>query len=135
MKEGEVAETNRGGRATGDGDELDDVFDEDLEEFDDAPGDTMRAERTKSERARVGSRPSARTRSKDGARRNPVERIIHFVREVVAELQKVIWPTRKELVTYATVVIVFVSVMMTIVSLFDVGFAKVMFWVFGGNAQ
>ena len=31
-----------------------------------------------------------------------------FYRQVVAELRKVIWPTRKELITYTTVVIVFV---------------------------
>ena len=43
-------------------------------------------------------------------------RIGRFVREVVAELQKVIWPTRKELLTYTAVVIVFVAVMMTIVA-------------------
>ena len=42
-------------------------------------------------------------------------RIGRFVREVVAELRKVIWPTRKELLTYTAVVVVFVAVMMTIV--------------------
>ena len=31
-----------------------------------------------------------------------------FIRQVVAELRKVIWPTRKELVTYTSVVLVFV---------------------------
>jgi len=54
-----------------------------------------------------------------------------FVRQIVAELRKVIWPTRKELVTYTVVCITFVVIMATIVTLLDVGFAKVMFWVFG----
>ena len=49
-------------------------------------------------------------------------RLIRFVREVVAELKKVIWPTRKELLTYATVVVVFVAVVVTIVALLDAGF-------------
>ena len=31
-------------------------------------------------------------------------RISLFYRQVIAELRKVIWPTRKELVTYTTVV-------------------------------
>ena len=37
-------------------------------------------------------------------------RISLFYRQVIAELRKVIWPTRKELVTYTTVVIAFVMV-------------------------
>ena len=43
-------------------------------------------------------------------------RFVRFIREVVAELRKVIWPTRKELLTYTTVVVVFVAIMMTIVA-------------------
>jgi preprotein translocase subunit SecE len=54
-----------------------------------------------------------------------------FFRQIVAELRKVIWPTRKELVTYTVVCLVFVVCMATIVTLLDVGFAKLMFWVFG----
>jgi preprotein translocase subunit SecE len=54
-----------------------------------------------------------------------------FVRQVVAELRKVIWPTRKELITYTVVCLTFVVIMATIVTLLDVGFAKLMFWVFG----
>ena len=54
-----------------------------------------------------------------------------FVRQIVAELRKVIWPTRNALVTYTIVCLVFVVVMATIVTLLDVGFAKLMFWVFG----
>ncbi|MBW8485140.1 preprotein translocase subunit SecE [Actinomadura parmotrematis] len=39
-----------------------------------------------------------------------------FVRQVVAELRKVIWPTRRELITYTTVSLVFVLVMVALVS-------------------
>lgn len=56
-----------------------------------------------------------------------------FVREVVAELRKVIWPTRKDLVVYATVVIVFVAIMLTIVGTLDWAFARAVLWVFSGN--
>jgi preprotein translocase subunit SecE len=56
-----------------------------------------------------------------------------FVREVVAELRKVIWPTRKELVTYTAVVIVFVSIILTVVGLLDLGFAKAVLFVFSGK--
>ena len=50
-----------------------------------------------------------------------------------AELRKVIWPTRKELVTYAVVVIIFVAVILAIVGLLDLGFSKAALWVFGGG--
>ena len=62
-------------------------------------------------------------------------RLGRFVREVVAELRKVIWPTRKELLTYAAVVIVFVSIMLTVVGLLDLGFAKAILFVLGGNKK
>ena len=38
-----------------------------------------------------------------------------FLRQMVAELRKVIWPTRRELITYTWVVIVFVGVVTAIV--------------------
>jgi len=62
-------------------------------------------------------------------------RLFRFFREVVAELRKVIWPTRKELLTYAAVVIVFVTVIVTIVGLLDLGFAKAILYIFGGNKK
>ena len=52
-------------------------------------------------------------------------------RQVVAELRKVVWPTQEQLVTYFIVVLVFVAVVMTLVSLLDLGFGKLVFAVFG----
>jgi preprotein translocase subunit SecE len=54
-----------------------------------------------------------------------------FYRQVVAELRKVVWPTQQQLITYFVVVLVFVVVIMTIVSLLDLGFGKLVFAVFG----
>ncbi|MGA8112565.1 MAG: preprotein translocase subunit SecE [Actinocatenispora sp.] len=62
-------------------------------------------------------------------------RLTRFVREVVAELRKVIWPTRKELITYAVVVIFFVAVILAIVGGLDYGFAKGALWVFGTGSN
>ena len=45
-----------------------------------------------------------------------LSRLARFLREVVAELRKVIWPTRKQLVTYTIVVLVFVSFMVALVA-------------------
>lgn len=54
-----------------------------------------------------------------------------FYRQVVAELRKVVWPTQQQLITYFVVVLVFVAVVMTIVSLLDLGFGKLVFALFG----
>jgi preprotein translocase subunit SecE len=53
-----------------------------------------------------------------------------FVRQVVAELRKVVWPTRDRLITYTAVVLVFVAAMMAITSLLDLAFGWVMFQIF-----
>jgi preprotein translocase subunit SecE len=47
-----------------------------------------------------------------------------FVREVFAELKKVAWPTRKEVVAYSTVVFVSVVVIAAIIFGMDYVFAK-----------
>ena len=54
-----------------------------------------------------------------------------FYRQVVAELRKVIWPTRHELLTYTSVVLVFVLFMVAIVSAFDFLFSHGVLKVFG----
>ena len=64
--------------------------------------------------------------SSDSRRTSPAT----FYRQVVAELRKVVWPTQQQLITYFLVVLVFVVVVMTIVSLLDLGFGKAMFAIF-----
>ncbi len=54
-----------------------------------------------------------------------------FLRQVIAELRKVIWPTRDQLVTYFMVVLVFVLFMIGFVSLLDYVFNSASFKVFG----
>ncbi len=61
-------------------------------------------------------------------------RIGRFFREVVAELRKVIWPTRKELLTYTAVVVSFLAVMTAIVTGLDFGFARLVLWALGGSS-
>jgi preprotein translocase SecE subunit len=60
-----------------------------------------------------------------------VASISRFFREIVAELRKVIWPSRQELITYTIVVVVFVVIMVSIVAGLDIGFAKLVVDVFG----
>jgi preprotein translocase subunit SecE len=58
-----------------------------------------------------------------------------FYRQVVAELRKVVYPTREQLITYFIVVMVFVMILMTIVSLLDLGFGKLAFEIFNGRSS
>ena len=58
-----------------------------------------------------------------------------FYRQVVAELRKVVWPTRDQLVTYFIVVMVFVLIMMAIVSLLDLALGKLAFEIFDGRSS
>jgi preprotein translocase subunit SecE len=58
-------------------------------------------------------------------------RINLFYRQVVAELRKVVWPTKKQLTTYTAVVFVFVGFIIAVVSILDVALTKIVFWIFG----
>jgi preprotein translocase subunit SecE len=58
-------------------------------------------------------------------------RVARFLREVVAELRKVIWPTRKQLVNYTIVVLIFVSIMVALVALLDLVFGQGVGFLFG----
>jgi len=92
----------------------------------DPDSDTKSKAKTKSGKGKAEKPETSR-------RVGPVGRLTRFIREVFAELRKVIWPTRKELLTYTVVVVFFVAVMLTVIGLLDVGFARAMLWVFGSN--
>ncbi|WP_028192240.1 preprotein translocase subunit SecE [Salinispora pacifica] len=110
----------------------DERLDGELDATGDAGADDESASRGESasgsSRAESVDRPKSRAQ---GDRVGPIGRVARFIREVVAELRKVIWPTRKELLTYASVVIVFVAVMLAIVAGLDLAFAEGVLWVFG----
>ena len=109
---------------------------------DDDEDDEERAADPQPPRRPVGVDPAARegagTRSRAAAeraradgRRGRSARSRRFLREVVAELRKVIWPGRRELITYTTVVIVFVAFIVALVAGLDLLFAKGVIAVFG----
>lgn len=79
---------------------------------------------------KTGSAPSSATgREKLGF----FGRILQFFREVVAELKKVVTPTRKQLVNYTLVVLGFILFMMLLVTVLDLVFGKLVGFVFGGT--
>jgi preprotein translocase subunit SecE len=129
-----MAERNRPGDA---GDPADDEVYADAVADDEATADeelddeepVSRGGTAVKERTKGSGSPKAK---KEVRRTGLFGRIGGFFREVVSELRKVIWPTRKELITYTTIVIGFVTIMTAIVGLLDYGFGKGILWVFGG---
>jgi len=65
------------------------------------------------------------------AKKGPLKRLGIFYRQIVAELRKVVWPTRNQLTTYTTVVIVFVVIMIGLVTVIDYGLSHAAKYVFG----
>ncbi len=127
-----MAERNRPGADAGDDRPDDEVFDDAVDEVDaDEPvsrgGGTATRERDKVETT-ADEKPRAK---KDGEGVGFFGRIGRFFREVVAELRKVIWPTRKELLTYTAVVVVFLAAMTAIVVGLDQAFAWGVLWALG----
>ena len=74
---------------------------------------------------------STREVSREPKRMNIFKRLRKFLREVIAELRKVIWPNRKQMVTYTSVVLVFVAFMVAFISGADMAFIRGIEWVFG----
>ena len=76
-------------------------------------------------------RPASSRRVSGERRPGLLRRVVLFYKQVVAELRKVIWPTRRELITYTSVVLVFVLFMVAIVSIYDFAFSQGVLKVFG----
>jgi preprotein translocase subunit SecE len=76
-----------------------------------------------------GKKP--KTARKPGESRNPLTFIWNFLKQVVAELRKVIWPNRKQMISYTTVVLVFLAFMVALIGGVDLGLAKLVTLVFG----
>ncbi|GGO83741.1 preprotein translocase subunit SecE [Wenjunlia tyrosinilytica] len=83
------------------------------------------------ERGRPEDEASQSRRGGKRKKKGPLARLATFYRQVIAELRKVVWPKRSDLITYTTVVIVFVVVMIALVSVIDLGFSKLIEQVFG----
>ena len=63
-----------------------------------------------------------------------VSRVLLFVRQVIDEMRKVVWPTRDELTQYSIVVMVFIVVVMLYVVGLDELWKRLVGWVFGSGS-
>ncbi|GGV83930.1 preprotein translocase subunit SecE [Streptomyces griseoloalbus] len=78
--------------------------------------------------------PDSQKKTRKGgkrAKKGPLKRLALFYRQIVAELRKVVWPTRNQLTSYTTAVIVFVVLMIGLVTLIDYGLSHAAKYVFG----
>ncbi|GLZ44671.1 hypothetical protein Acsp06_08560 [Actinomycetospora sp. NBRC 106375] len=91
----------------------------------DGSGDSARRTGGKGTATPTRDRPQATSEG------SVLARLRRFLREVVAELRKVHWPTRRQIVVYTAVVLVFVSFMVALVAGLDWVFAKAVFALFG----
>ena len=87
------------------------------------------------ETSTAGAASSDRARRDAPRKGNPVGRFFGalalFISQILDELRKVVRPTRHELVTYTTVVITFVSVVMGLVWGLDQLIVKLVAFAFG----
>jgi preprotein translocase subunit SecE len=93
----------------------------DAEDADDAGSDDKPAKRTK---------PAKAAKTGEG-RVNPFQFVWTYLKQVIGELRKVIWPNRKQMVTYTTVVLVFLAFMVALIGGVDLGLAKLVAIIFG----
>ena len=93
----------------------------------DRPARKAKAEPSKAD----GKGRPTRARDAQVTRVGVISRIGRFLREVVAELRKVIWPTRKQMITYTSVVLVFLAVMVALIWAFDFALIKGALKLFG----
>ncbi|CAM2923881.1 preprotein translocase subunit SecE [Actinomyces slackii] len=57
-------------------------------------------------------------------------RIALFIRQVIDELRKVVWPTGNELWTYFLVVVFFILAIMVFTGVLDYAFNRAVMWIF-----
>ncbi len=58
-----------------------------------------------------------------------------YLREIQAELKRVMWPTRSEVVTYSIIVVFIVALLTGVVFLLDLGFAQAIVELFRPQAR
>jgi len=111
-----------------DGDESTDV---EVAEKDSAKKDASKS--SKASKAKSTQKDKAKKPKKAGSTSsmNPFVFVYTYLKQVVAEMRKVIWPNRKQMLTYTSVVLVFLAFMVAVVGGADLGLSKLVLLVFG----
>ncbi len=115
-------------RATNAAEDVDAASPDEVEvSTDDKAGRASKKAGTSSKAARAAKKPR---RSGDRSA-NPFVFVYNYLKQVVAEMRKVIWPNRKQMLTYTSVVLAFLAFMVAVVGLADFGLTKLVLLVFG----
>ena len=77
------------------------------------------------------AKKAKKAKKSDEPSSNPFVFVFTYLKQVVAELRKVIWPNRKQMSSYTSVVLAFLVFMVTLIGLVDLGLAKLVMLVFG----
>ncbi|CDO86959.1 preprotein translocase subunit SecE [Mycobacterium triplex] len=84
-----------------------------------------------SKKSKKADKKAKKPKKAGGRTANPFVYIFNYLKQVVAEMRKVIWPNRKQMLTYTSVVLVFLAFMVALVGLADLGLTKLALLVFG----
>jgi preprotein translocase subunit SecE len=100
----------------------------------------MQAKSADTERNERGTNASPRRRKLRGSRdargqaaqpKKQRTSIAQFLREVRLELRRVNWPSRREVLSYSTVVLVAVTLLTLYVAVLDQAIGQLVLWIFG----
>jgi preprotein translocase subunit SecE len=110
------------------------VVDEDVDI--ESPDEAEVATEQKTKKARTSKKAGAGKQAKKPKKpadrsANPFVFVYNYLKQVVAEMRKVIWPNRKQMLTYTSVVLAFLAFMVALVGLADFGLTKLVLLVFG----
>lgn len=102
---------------------------------DDAAVGTAAAATAVRDKRKKQGKTAKRSEAEAAPKQGKPSRLAKFFGEVMAELKKVVTPTRKELWRYVLVVIGFLLIMMALVALFDFVFNFLASWTFGEGSD
>ena len=97
----------------------------------DASGAVELTESDADDDTRKKAKKAKKARKSDEPSNNPFVFVFNYLKQVVAELRKVIWPNRKQMGSYTSVVLAFLVFMVAFIGLVDLGLAKLVLWLFG----
>jgi preprotein translocase subunit SecE len=95
--------------------------------------DAAKKDASKSVKGKSTPKATAKKPKKAGSSSsiNPIMFVYNYLKQVVAEMRKVIWPNRKQMLSYTSVVLVFLAFMVALVGGADLGLSKLVLFVFG----
>lgn len=105
--------------------------DEDVDEESTETSKKDSAKKAKSAEKSKKAKQAKKTGPGRGRSVNPIAFVYNYLKQVVAEMRKVIWPNRKQMITYTSVVLAFLAFMVALVGLADLGLTKLVLLVFG----